>query len=212
MKVLALVATKGGSGKSTLAACLAAEYRSRGIDVALLDVDPQQTLSDWHRAGGPMQEIPIGAASGASVEPALRAMAKKHQMVIVDTAGFANRDSLAVLRWADVALVPFMPTPADALGAAKTVRLLAEVNATAERQRNPVKTVLAMNGAARAALTAHIRKEVAATGARVLNAAISRRVAYAEAMLGGTAPCWMGSGAKAAADEIAALADAVLSS
>ncbi len=49
MKVIALVSSKGGAGKTTLAACLAAELSNRGIDVALLDVNPQQTLSDWHR-------------------------------------------------------------------------------------------------------------------------------------------------------------------
>lgn len=204
--VIALVATKGGSGKSTLSACLAAEYRHRGLDVALLDVDPQQTLSDWHRAGGPLQALPIGAASGTSVEPALLALRKKHGLVVVDTAGFQNRDTLSVLKHADVALVPFTPSPADALGAAKTLRLLADVNATQERRKNPVRVLLAMNGASRNALAAHIRREMEATGATVLKTTVGRRVVFGEAMLAGSAPCWMGSGAKAAAEEISAMA------
>lgn len=206
-RIIALVATKGGTGKSTLAACLAAELKSRGMDVALLDTDPQQTLSAWHRAEGPLQAIPIGAANGASVEPSLQSLAAQHEIVIVDTAGFRNRDTLAVVRWSDVALVPFAPTPADALGAAQTVQLLAEVNATVERRKNPVRVLLVMNGAGRGALVGHIRNEVLATGAKVLKASIGRRVAYAEAMLAGSAPCWMGASAKTAAAEIAALAD-----
>lgn len=207
--VLALVATKGGSGKSTLAGCLAAEYRHRGLDVAMLDVDPQQTLSDWHRAGGPLNQIPIGSASGATVEAALLALRKKHGLVVVDTAGFQNRDTLSVLKYADAALVPFQPSPADALGAAKTLRLLAEVNATRERRENPVRVMLVMNGGSRSALAAHIRREVESTGAAVLATSIGRRVVYGEAMLAGSAPCWMGAGARQAAEEISALADEI---
>lgn len=208
--ILALVSTKGGTGKSTLAACLAAEMKARGKDVALLDTDPQQTLSAWHRADGPLQEIPIGAANGASVEPSLESLAARHEVVIVDTAGFRNRDTLAVVRWSDIALIPFAPTPADALGAAQTVHLLSEVNATVERRRNPVRILLAMNGAGRGSLVTHIRREVVATGATVLETSIARRVAYAEAMLAGSAPCWMGASAKPAAAEIAALADELI--
>jgi len=206
--VIALVATKGGAGKTTIAACLAGEWGHRGQDVALLDADPQRTLSAWHAGGGPLVDIPIGAASGASVDPALQGLMKQHALVIVDTAGFANRDTLAVLRWADVALVPFGPSPADALGAAQTIKLLRDVNATVERQRTPVQILMVMNGASRGAMTAHIRGEVERLGMPVLAPSVHRRQIYAEAMLSGSAPCWMGSGAKAAAAEIAALADA----
>jgi len=207
MKVLALVSSKGGSGKTSIAVCLAAEFSNRGIDVGLLDVDPQQTLSDWHRAGGPLQNIQLGSANGAAVDPTLQAMMKHHKLVIVDTPGFHNRDTIAVLRWAEVALVPFGPSPADAIGAMKTFKVLQEVNATQERRRRPVKIVMALNRADRSAITEHIRQQVDSTGATVLKASIGRRVAYAEAMLAGSAPCWMGSGARAAAAEVAALAD-----
>ena len=209
-RVIALVATKGGAGKTTVAACLAGEWRRRGLDVALLDADPQRTLSAWHGSDGPLGAIPIGAATGASVDPALQGLMKQHALVIVDTAGFANRYTLAVLRWADIALVPFGPSPADALGAAQTIKMLLDVNATVERRLTPVKVIMVMNGATRGAMTEHIKGEVARLGMPVLAPSISRRQVYAEAMLAGSAPCWMGAGAKAAAAEIAALADACL--
>lgn len=209
IKVIALVSSKGGAGKTTLAACLAAELSNRGIDVALLDVDPQQTLSDWHRADGPLQKLELGSANGAAVDPTLQALMKRHQVVIVDSPGFHNRDTLAVLRWADIALVPFGPSPADALGAVKTLRVLTEVNSTQERRKRPVRVLTALNRADKTAMTAHIREQVVSTGATVLNTSIGRRVAYAEAMLAGSAPCWMGSSARAAAEEISSLADEV---
>jgi predicted RecB family endonuclease len=64
-----------------------------------------------------------------------------------------------------------------------------------------------MTQAGRGGLVAHIRTQVAATGADVLQAVLGRRVAYQEALLDGTAPCWMGRSAAAAAAEISALAD-----
>lgn len=205
--ILALVATKGGCGKSTLAACLAGEFQKRGVDVALLDIDPQRTLTAWHANDGTLKELTIGAANGATVEPSLKAMAKSHKLVIVDTPGFSNRDTLAVLALADVALIPFSASPADALGAAATVRLLRDVNSTIERQKKPIQICLAMNGATRGSLVEHIKGEVERIGEIVLKASINRRVAFAEAMLAGTTPSHMNKTAKAAAQDIKELAD-----
>ncbi len=204
---MALVSTKGGSGKSTLAASLAGELMKRGHKVALLDADPQRTLTAWHGNDGPLKALPIGAATGASVVPSIKALAAESDVLIVDTAGFHNRDALAVLGQADLALVPFAPTPADALGVAKTVALLREVNATVERSKNPVRIALVMNSTSRGTLAPYIREQVAATGADILQASIGRRVAFAEALIDGTAPAFMGKAAQPAADEVAAVAD-----
>ena len=85
--------------------------------------------------------------------------------------------------------------------------LLREVNATIERAKNPVRIALVMNSASRGTLAPYIRDQVAATGAEILSATIGRRVAFAEALLDGTAPAFMGKSAQPAADEIAAVAD-----
>jgi chromosome partitioning protein len=206
-RIIALTSTKGGSGKSTVAACLAGELHNRGISVALLDVDPQRTLTAWHGRDGPLRAIIAGTANGAAVTAALKSLSLQADVVLVDTPGFSNRDTLAVLAMADIALIPFAPTPADALGAAQTVQLLREVNQTVERASTPVRIALLMTSAGRGGLVAHIRTQVAATGADVLQAVLGRRVAYQEALLDGTAPCWMGRSAAAAAAEISALAD-----
>ena len=206
-RIIALTSTKGGSGKSTVAACLAGELHHRGIRVALLDVDPQRTLTAWHGRDGPLQAITAGTANGATVTAAIKSLSLQADVLLIDTPGFSNRDTLAVLAMADTALIPFQPTPADALGAAQTVMLLREVNQTVERSSNPVRIALLMTSAGRGGLVAHIRTQVAATGADVLQAVLGRRVAYQEALLDGTAPCWMGRSAAAATAEISALAD-----
>ncbi|MDT8267812.1 ParA family protein, partial [Roseomonas sp. DSM 102946] len=47
--VVAVASQKGGAGKSTVAANLATALLAEGIPVALLDTDPQGTLSRWHQ-------------------------------------------------------------------------------------------------------------------------------------------------------------------
>jgi chromosome partitioning protein len=210
MTIISLVTTKGGCGKSTLAACIAGELQYRKTDIALLDIDAQRTLTAWHSNDGNLSELPLGTANGATVEPSIKALSKAHKVVICDTAGFSNRDTLSVLALSDIALVPFNATPADALGAAATVRLLRDVNSTVERQKTPIKILLIMNGVSRGGLVEHIRNEVTRMGETVLNTTINRRVAYAEAMLSGTTPAFMGKGAKAADQEIKALVDELI--
>lgn len=123
----------------------------------MLDVDPQRTLTAWHGRDGPLQAITAGTANGATVGAAIKSLSLQADILLVDTPGINNRDTLAALAMADIALIPFQPTPADALGAAQAVQLLREVNQTVERSSNPVQIKLLMTQAGRGGLVAHIR-------------------------------------------------------
>ena len=49
-KVLTLAQQKGGAGKTTLVAQLAVAFGARGKSVALVDIDPQGSLTRWFKA------------------------------------------------------------------------------------------------------------------------------------------------------------------
>lgn len=54
MRVIALAAAKGGVGKSTLTAALSVRAAQDGLNVAIVDQDPQLSLSSWwDRRRGP---------------------------------------------------------------------------------------------------------------------------------------------------------------
>ena len=105
MNVLVLAAQKGGTGKTTICANLAVEAEARGDGpVAVIDVDPQGTLSKWwnrRQADTPaLVEIDV-----ADIDAQLRMLQERGtQLVIVDTPGAITSHVRAVIRAAD--LVP----------------------------------------------------------------------------------------------------------
>ncbi len=56
-KILTIAQQKGGAGKSTLAAHLALAWALKRKSVALVDIDPQQSLAAWYD----QREITLGA-------------------------------------------------------------------------------------------------------------------------------------------------------
>ena len=50
MPVLTLASRKGGCGKSTLAMLVSTAMADRGVDVALLDTDPNGSIQRWATA------------------------------------------------------------------------------------------------------------------------------------------------------------------
>ena len=47
MKTLMVYNSKGGSGKSTICTNLASYYAQSGMDVTIIDLDPQQSSIQW---------------------------------------------------------------------------------------------------------------------------------------------------------------------
>ena len=49
MRVIVVGSAKGGVGKTTITANLAVEAERQGMSVAIADLDPIRSLSNWHR-------------------------------------------------------------------------------------------------------------------------------------------------------------------
>ena len=105
--VIAFVSQKGGVGKSTLARALAAVCAQAGLDVVLADLDPrQQTLVQWQKARASQRVSPR-----LSVEPfddAAEAVERADacDLLILDTPGGVNDDTLPVARTAHLIVQP----------------------------------------------------------------------------------------------------------
>jgi chromosome partitioning protein len=122
MHVLALVTQKGGSGKSTLAMSLAVAAMADGMRVALVEADPQGTLSTWkERRANPYPRFER-VVDPSEIEPLLASIeAEGCHLAVIDTAATNNALAMRAIAKADLCLIPARPTPADIEAAIPTL-------------------------------------------------------------------------------------------
>lgn len=125
-KVLTLAARKGGSGKSTIAASLAVAAAQDGEGVALVDLDPQRSLADWHNRRDP-SDIARSPDDGATLSDQLARLRGRPgiSLIVIDTAGDFTPAVTDALRASDLTLVPVKPSVMDVTATERTVEALA---------------------------------------------------------------------------------------
>jgi chromosome partitioning protein len=179
--VVAVAQRKGGAGKSTLAANLAAALAGGGARVALLDTDPQQTVTRWGaeraRAGARALRLDLDAPSGWRVPAALDKLRRSHDYVLIDTPPHADTDARIAIRGADLVLVPLQPSPADLWAMDATLDL-------AKGEKRPA--AIALNRApASGRLLTMVEAELRQRGLVLLSPAIGNRTGIAQAFAAG---------------------------
>ena len=202
MKTIVAASQKGGSGKTTLVAHLAVEAELQGNGpVWIIDTDKQGTLSLWHdrrEVDTPLRaDVPFHRLVSALDSISARGAA----YCFIDTAPTISDQSEALLRLADLVLVPVRPSPADLWAVSETVDIVKRTNKPFMFVITQAKSQANITAQTTAALSRH---------GRVAESFIADRVLYAVAMTGGrTAPELGAKGA--AAEEIASLWRTVIS-
>lgn len=146
MRIIAVTSQKGGSGKTTITGHLAVEAaRQSGEPVALIDTDPQGSLSDWWNERASSQPA-FAQATLATLEADLVTLRDQgFRLVFIDTPPAITRSIQTVVQKSDLVIIPTRPSPHDLRAAGRTVDLV-------ERAGKPL--VFVVNGAtARARLT-----------------------------------------------------------
>lgn len=201
--VIAIAQQKGGAGKSTLAANLAAGLAAHRR-VALLDTDPQATLSRWAELRGRRDgaaAITFDAPSGWRVTGAIDKLKRAHDVVLIDTAPHAQTDSRVAIRAADLVIVPMQPAGPDLWASEATLQL-----AAAEKRE---ARVLLNRVPAQGRLKEVILAELAARKLATLGPGLGNRTGYATAFmlgLGVTEAAPRGAAAEEIIATLAALA------
>jgi chromosome partitioning protein len=199
-KVIAVAQQKGGAGKTMLCSQLAVAF-AEGAKVAVLDIDPQGSLTVWGKlraaAAKVSAPVAVSATSGWRLGTELDKLKAAYDLVLIDTPPVIDSDARRAIRAADLVIIPLNPAPPDLWAAEGTLKLAAE-----EKR----KVVLVFN---RAPATSRLRKrmeaEMAARGLKLLSTALANRAGYANAFADGLGVTEAGP-ATQASDEIRSVA------
>ncbi len=203
-KVVTMAQQKGGAGKTTLVAQLAVAFAASGRRVALLDIDPQGSLTRWYETrdgAGRADAMVLTAVNGWRAQNVVEKLKAAHDLVLVDSAPHAEIEAKIAVRAADLILVPIQPTPLDLWATEPTLTL-----AKAEHRR----AMLVINRAqSRMKLAEILTQHIAALGTPLADSTIGNRTAFAASMLEGLGVVETAPRTKAA-EEIKALADEIM--
>jgi chromosome partitioning protein len=177
--VITVAQQKGGTGKTTLAANLAAALAATRR-VALLDIDPQHSLTRWNQLRPKTAvKLTFSDVSGWRVTGELERLKAAHDVVLIDSPPQIDTDARLAIRGADLVLIPVQPSPPDIWAAEGTLKLAAAEKRTATLVLNRVPPA----GKLREMVAAQLQRD----GKPLLTATIGNRTGFATAFAEGLA-------------------------
>jgi len=175
-QIITFAQQKGGAGKTTVLAHLAAAWAEAGKRVAIIDLDPQGSLTRWARLrGDPALDLVESRDYRAAAD--MKSAARTHDFVLVDCPGAASNLLDAAVRASDLVIAPCQPSVMDVWATASVIE-------TTARMRTPLRILL--NRLPPRSGT--IDDVIAALGAaqdRLLATRLGNRVAFSQAVLTG---------------------------
>lgn len=134
-RILTVAQQKGGAGKTTLVVQLATALAAAGRRVAVVDIDPQASLTGWMRIreheARSAPALRFAMVGGWRLGVELDRLVREVELVLVDTPPHAESEAKGAIRRADLVLVPCQPSPADLWASRATFDLAGKEGRTA---------------------------------------------------------------------------------
>lgn len=125
MPVITFANTKGGAGKTTAVLLLATELAQQGYRVTILDADPQQWITRWHKLSPPDSRIGvIPYVNTSTIERNIADGRETTDYFIIDLPGARTSLLATAIGLSDHVLIPIQGCAMDAQGGANVLELL----------------------------------------------------------------------------------------
>lgn len=174
MKIITVAHQKGGVGKTTLSLNLAYCF-SQGAKVAVIDIDPQGSISGLKD---------ILAKQGIDlIQPKEMEQAKsKYDIAIIDTPPYLTTALPEFFGYSDFVLVPTKASILDIMAISATIELLKK----AQNQRPNLKSGIVVNMVkSRTSITEDMKEVLQQYEFPMLEAMVSDRVSYTRSPISG---------------------------
>jgi len=179
--ILSIISQKGGSGKTTIALNIAGCVAAKKQRVLLVDADDQGSALAWLEMRETEPEFAVIGMPTGSLHRDLPKIASDYDLTIIDCPPRLQKIARSAITASTGVLIPVAPSPLDIWAAEEIVNLVQEV-----QEFQNVKAAMLMNRKiVGTALSKEVQKGLGAFGLPVLKAALSQRVAFAEAMISG---------------------------
>ncbi len=177
-KVITIAQQKGGAGKTTVAAHLAVALAQKGNRVAVVDIDPQGSLSYWHRIreeklGEGYTGLTFNALSGWRVGSEVSRLRRQVDYIIIDSPPHTETEARTAIRSADLILIPVQPSPTDLWATKATLDL-------AKLEQIPVRVVFN-----RVATNSRLAAAIANELPELADSQLGNRVLFAASLMEG---------------------------
>lgn len=179
MPIISFANPKGGAGKTTSALLLASELASRRAQVTIIDADPEKWISQWGKLDGKPDNVTIiGDVTEDSIVDQIELAASQSQFVIVDLEGTASLMVANAIGMSDLVLIPTQGASMDAMGAAKTIRLIRNQERMARRPIRHSVLLTRTSAAVMSRALKNVRHQLDKAGIPVFSTSIVERAAY----------------------------------
>ncbi len=173
MQIITVAMQKGGVGKSTLVRSLAVAAARDGLSVLILDMDAQQSVSQWAERRD--ADMPVVVFSTENELPKRLNQAKgMADLVIIDTPPARSTEAPAAVEAADLVLIPTTPDVEPLEQMPRTLRLCRGFS-------RPVYAVVNMANPTGPAEVVQTREVIEAMGAWAAPIVLHRRKAHRDA-------------------------------
>ena len=176
-KVITFSNQKGGSGKSTLSANLAVLWSNSGYKVAVIDADPQKSLTYWlseRKKYYGADDIGINSYNFdiRSLAEEVKKIKRKYDFIIIDSPPAITFETLQIIKASNGVFVPVQPSPLDLMATLPFLQI------AREEKKKPL--IILNRVMPRAKLTDAMILRLRYSGAKIARSRISSKVIFAE--------------------------------